>query len=194
MCFYVFANRVYVLRHTTPVCLSVSQQVLRSLVASLLLTQLNYGMRHTTMVGLPSSLNRLQSVMNIAERLVFSARKSEHITAPLRDLHWLGAWRLSAHCARLPLPAFLHCSVIPNLACELYCVADINSQWRLRSASTSTLDVPSTCHATIGDRVFDVAAALIEQSAARHRHIDITTRRHVTAEHVPIRRSSHCDI
>ena len=34
-------------------------------------------------------LQRLQSVFNAAARLVFSARKSEHITPLLRELHWL---------------------------------------------------------------------------------------------------------
>jgi len=34
-------------------------------------------------------LQRLQSVFNAAARLVFSARKSEHITSLLRELHWL---------------------------------------------------------------------------------------------------------
>ena len=34
-------------------------------------------------------LNRLQSVLNAAARLVYSRRSSEHITPLLRDLHWL---------------------------------------------------------------------------------------------------------
>jgi len=34
-------------------------------------------------------LRRLQSVLNAAARLVFSARKSEHITPLLCELHWL---------------------------------------------------------------------------------------------------------
>ena len=34
-------------------------------------------------------LQRLQSVMNAAARLVFSARRSEHTTPLLRELHWL---------------------------------------------------------------------------------------------------------
>ena len=34
-------------------------------------------------------LQRLQSVFNAAARLVFSARKSEHITPLLCELHWL---------------------------------------------------------------------------------------------------------
>jgi len=34
-------------------------------------------------------LDRLQSVLNAAARLVFSERRSERITPLLRDLHWL---------------------------------------------------------------------------------------------------------
>ena len=34
-------------------------------------------------------LDRLQSILNAAARLVFSARRSERITPLLRDLHWL---------------------------------------------------------------------------------------------------------
>ena len=34
-------------------------------------------------------LDRLQSILNAAARLVFSARRSEHISPLLRDLHWL---------------------------------------------------------------------------------------------------------
>jgi len=42
------------------------------------------------LAGLPGNqLDRLQSVMNAASRLVCFARKYENITPLLRDLHWL---------------------------------------------------------------------------------------------------------
>ena len=42
------------------------------------------------LAGLPSHLlNRLQSVLNAAARLVCRARKYDHVTHLLRDLHWL---------------------------------------------------------------------------------------------------------
>ena len=34
-------------------------------------------------------LSRLQSIMNAAARLIFYARRSEHVTPLLHDLHWL---------------------------------------------------------------------------------------------------------
>ena len=33
--------------------------------------------------------DRLQSVLNAAARLIFTARKTDHISPLLRDLHWL---------------------------------------------------------------------------------------------------------
>ena len=42
------------------------------------------------LAGLPSHLlNRLQSVLNAAARLVCRARKYDHVTHLFRDLHWL---------------------------------------------------------------------------------------------------------
>jgi len=57
-------------------------------VASLVFTRLDYG--NATLAGVASNqLDRLQSVMNAAARLVCSARKCDHITPLLHDLHWL---------------------------------------------------------------------------------------------------------
>jgi len=51
--------------------------------------------------------------------------------------------------------------ILRGMARELRRVADIDSRRRLRSASTSALEVPSTRHVTIGDRAFGVAAARV---------------------------------
>ena len=57
-------------------------------MVSLVLTRLDYG--NATQAGRTSNqLDRLQSVMNAAARLICSARKSDHITPLLRDLQWL---------------------------------------------------------------------------------------------------------
>jgi len=45
---------------------------------------------NATLAGVASNqLDRLQSVMNAAARLVCSARKCDHVTPLLQDLHWL---------------------------------------------------------------------------------------------------------
>jgi len=42
------------------------------------------------MTGVSSHLlSRLQSIMNVAARLIFYARRSNHITPLLHDIHWL---------------------------------------------------------------------------------------------------------
>jgi len=67
------------------------------------------------MAGAPDVLlRRFQSVLNAAVRLVFSARKFDHTTPLLCELHWLKVpervrFRL---CADLPLP-HQHCASLP---------------------------------------------------------------------------------
>jgi len=64
----------------------VSQPVLLSLVTSLIMTRLDYG--SATLAGLPGHLlDRLQSVLNAAARLVCCAQNYDHVTHLLRDLH-----------------------------------------------------------------------------------------------------------
>jgi len=89
-------------------------------------------------------LCRLQSVLNAAARLVFSARRSDHITPLLRELHWLKITQriqfrlcvLAYHC--------LHGISPPYLAETLHLTSDIEACHRLRSGSTSTVSVPAT--------------------------------------------------
>ena len=104
-------------------------------------------------------LDRLQSVLNAAARLIYGSRKYDHVTPLLRDLHWL---RVPERITfRLAVLAY-RCQnglAPPYLADELHRVADVESRRRLRSASTAALVVPVTAHSTIGDRAFPVAAA-----------------------------------
>jgi len=42
------------------------------------------------LAGLPANLlDRLQSVLNAAARLIYGRRKYDHVTLLLRELHWL---------------------------------------------------------------------------------------------------------
>ena len=138
----------------------VSRQVFQSLVVSLVLTRLDYGC--ATLAGFPDCLlDKLQSVMNAAAHLVCSARKFDHVTPLLRELHWLRvreriAFRLAVHAYRCQ-----HGLAPPYVAADIHRVAEVDSRRRLRSASTAELLVPSTEHSTIGDRAFPVAAAAV---------------------------------
>jgi len=104
-------------------------------------------------------LQRLQSVFNAAARLLFSARKSGHITPLLGELHWLKVPERIRF--RLCVPAY-RCLIgtAPSYLAEtLYSTADVGSRRHLRSASTSTLVIPSTRRTTLGDRAFPVTSA-----------------------------------
>jgi hypothetical protein len=124
----------------------------------MVLTRLDYG--SAALAGLPGQLlDKLQSVLNAAARLVCSARKYDHITPLLRDLHWLPyperiTFRLAVLAYRCQ-----HGLAPSYLSKDIQRVADIDSCRRLRSASTGKLKVPPTQRKTIGDRAFPVAAA-----------------------------------
>jgi hypothetical protein len=151
------------LRQIRSIRRSVTRPVLQSLVAALTLTRLDYGC--TTLAGLPArQLNRLQSVLNAAARLVYSARRSEHVTPLLRDLHWLRVPQRIEFRLAVLVHRCLTGTAPRYLACELQRVADIGSRRRLRSASTALLNVPRTTNKTIGDRAFPVAAAKVWNS------------------------------
>jgi len=149
-----------VLRQLRSIRRSVSPAVLQSLVASLVLSRLDYG--KATLYGLPGNqIDRMQSVMNAAARQVFSARKYEHVTPLLRDLHWLRVsdqieFKLSVlvfRCLDGIAPAYL--------SDELHRVPDSGTRRRLRSTSSPALVVPPMRRTTIGDRSFPVAGARV---------------------------------
>ena len=136
----------------------VSQPVVQSLVVSLVISRLDYG--SATLAGLPAcQLDRLQSVLNAAARLIHRSRKFDHVTPLLYDLHWLRVpERITFRSAVLAYQC--QNGLAPRyLADDLDPVADVESRRRLRSASTAALIVPVTARSTIGDRAFTVAAA-----------------------------------
>ena len=67
---------------------SLTRSTLLTLVHALVVTKVDYCSSILSSIS-GQLLQRLQSVFNAAARLVFSARKSEHITPLLRELHWL---------------------------------------------------------------------------------------------------------
>ena len=143
------------------VCHSVSKAVLLSLVTALVLSRVDFG--NATLAGLPAcQLCRLQSVLHATARIVFRARKFDHVTPLFRELHWL----------RIPerITFKLSCLVFRSLngTAPVYLADSINSINRatdvttrrsLRSSSSTAVVVPVTRCSTIGDRIFPVVAA-----------------------------------
>jgi len=109
----------------------------------------------TVLAGVSLSLtDRLQSVLNTAARLVFSARRSEHVAPLLRDLHWLKVPERIKFCLCVLTHWCLHGTVPPYLAETLQRTSDMSACRHLRSAVTPTLVIPSTRRSTLGDRSF----------------------------------------
>ena len=156
-----------VLRQFRSIRRSVSRPVLQSLVVSLVFSRLDYG--NATLIGIPQYLiQRLQSVMNAAARLVYSSSMFSHITSLLRQLHWLKAkQRIEIKVAVLVYKC-LQGSAPHYLADELCRTADIQGRSRLRSASSSQLVVRQTRRTTLGNRSFLVAGQRLWNTLPQH--------------------------
>jgi len=146
------------LRQISSIRHSLSRPALLTLIRALVISKLDYCC--SVLAGAPETLlHRLQSVLNAAARLVFSARKTEHTSLLLRELHWLKVperikfrlYVLTYRCPHGTAPSYLVETIQP--------VFGLAMQHHLRSADTSTLLVPTTCRSALGDRAFPAAAA-----------------------------------
>jgi len=134
---------------------SVTSATFQVLVVILVLSRLDYG--NTILVGLPAYLvRRLQSVLNVAARLIYGMRSTDHITDALACLHWLHVpERIDFKVAVLTYKV-IH-GTAPRYLGPLVPVANLPGRRTLRSGGTSRLIVPSVRRSTVGDRAFSVA-------------------------------------
>ena len=137
---------------------SLTRTTLLTLMHALVVTKVDYCSSVLSGFSL-QLLQRLQSVFNAAARLVFSTRKLEHITPLLHELHWLKVpERIQLWLCVLAYRCLI--GTAPSYLTEtLHLTADVGSCQRLRSASTSTLVIPTTRCTTLGDQAFTVTAA-----------------------------------
>jgi len=113
-------------------------------------------------------LRCLQSVLNAAARLVFSASKYRHASPLLLELHWLKVperikFRLCVlvyRCLNGSAPSYLAETICP--------VSSRSTRQRLRSASSSMVLIPLTRRSTLGDRAIPAAAAKAWNSLPDH--------------------------
>jgi hypothetical protein len=133
---------------------------MQSLVAALVLSRLDFG--NSTLAGISKQLiAKLQSVLNAAARLIFKARKYDHITPLLRELHWLSfPERINYKLAVLVFNC-LNGLAPSYLSNEFRRVSDTESRHHLHSASTTDVLVSRVQRSTIGGRAFPVAAAYV---------------------------------
>lgn len=150
----------YALRQLRSVRRSVPSDVFKSLVASLVLTRLDFG--DAKLAGISVKLiNRLQSVLNAAARTIVGLHRRDHISQTLADLHWLRmAERIDFKLA-ITVYRCLHDSAPIYLSRDICRTSSLASRSRLRSSSSSSLAVPLCRLSTVGDRAFAVAAAKV---------------------------------
>jgi hypothetical protein len=131
------------LRLIRSVSRSLSRHALVTLIRALVVSKVDYCI--TALVGASIHLlDRLQAVLNAAARLVLSARKFDHITPLLRDLHWLRVpERIQFRLCVLTFRC-LHGLGPSYLADSFIRAADVKSCRRLRSSTTKMLVVPPT--------------------------------------------------
>ena len=152
-------------KHVTDVCRSVyvgirrisnirrylTKDATKTIVRAFVLSKLDYC--NSLLSGCPNQLlNKLQKVQNSAARLVFKARKQEHIRPLLQKLHWLAVHsRIQYKISTLCYNSFSE--TYPLSLCELLTVYYPFRQ--LSSISDMrTFRIPLTKTKTFGEEAF----------------------------------------
>ena len=147
-----------VFRQFRSICCSLPRTALTTLVSSFTMSKVDYC--NVVLAGLPQrELDHVQSVVNMAARLSADARKYDHITPLLRDLHWLRVPErvkfklcvLMHHCLTGVAPRYLTELAVPVPG------VPSTARRRLHSVLSADLVMPFTRRSTIGDRSFTVA-------------------------------------
>jgi len=102
-------------------------------------------------------LDRVQSAVNAAARLTAGARKYDHVTPLLKDLHWLRVQQRVQYKLCVLVHPCLN-GTATRCMYDLTVSLGTTARRRLRSVSSADLVVPSTRRSTIGDRALAVAS------------------------------------
>jgi len=141
-----------ILRQIRCIRRSLPRSSLATLITAFILSKVDYC--NVALSSLPNrDLERVQSVINAAARPTTEARKYDHVTPLLKDLHWL---RLPERITCVLIYNCLH-GMAPHYLQDVIQPVAVTSRRRLRSTSSSALVVPATRRTTIGDRAFAVA-------------------------------------
>jgi len=113
---------------------------------------------NVVVAGLPQrDLDRIQSVLNAAARLTADARKFDHVTPLLVNLHWLRVPERIQYKLCVLVHRCLNGAATEYLSELIQPLSDVDSRRRLRSAFTAEVLVPATRRSTICDRALAVA-------------------------------------
>jgi len=119
--------------------------------------------------GLPTSLiRRLQSVQNATVRLIFSWRRSEHISPALISLHWLHIpERISFKLAVLTYRA-IHGTRPSYFQYRFTRIADMPQRRRLHLSGSDRLHVPIIRWSRVGSRTFTASGDAVWNDLPAH--------------------------
>ena len=135
----------------------ITKSACEKLVHALISSRLDYA--NSLLFGLPQQrLNWLQSMQNMAARLITGTGKFEHITPVLRALHWLPIKSRIEFKIIVLTFRILH-GMAPAYLNDLITVQKSNRS--LRSYSRSDLLIPKSRTKSYGDRSFSVSAPRI---------------------------------
>ena len=152
----VYRSRYNQLRQLRPVVRSLSPNAIKTLVQAFISCRLDYcnSLLYDISDGL---LKRLQSVQNAAARLVTGARRRDHITPVLRQLHWLPVRQQVAFKVAGLVHQSLAGAAPAYLADDCHLLSDAGRRpLRSHSNDIRRLLVPRT-HNKLGDRSFSAA-------------------------------------
>ena len=136
---------------------SLTPEAKMIVVNAFIMTKLDYG--NALLVGLPKHLIRkLQCIQNAAAWIVSGARKYDHITPVLKQLHWLPVAKRIDFKVLLLAYKCAH-GLAPNYLTELLEIQ--NPGKGLRSNRRLVFRVPKTQQVTYGDRAFCKAASTL---------------------------------
>ena len=154
-----------------------------SLVTAMVLARLDYGSITLNGITHQRLVNRLQSVLNAAARLVCNSRKYDRISPLLRDLHWLRVpERIKFRLAVLVFRCRNH-TAPEYLSRELQWAVDDESRRRLRSEAGCT---PNSTHNSRRQRLRRSRSSHMEQSASRRCRFTVAGNFQGAAENIPV--------
>ena len=152
-CFYQL-RRIKSVRRILPTSAAIQ------LVHSFVVSRVDYC--NSILSGDPAVLgDRIQSVLNVAARLIYERGRFDHVTDILRDwLHWLRVPQRIAFKSALIAYKAQHGLVPPYIARSCVLLSSLGTRYALRSATRNLMTVPRT-KTKFGERSFTVAGPLI---------------------------------
>jgi len=161
----------YQLRHLRSVQRSLALDAWRAIVTAFIISRLDYC--NALLYGVAKAeIQRLQTVMNAAARLVSGLGRYDHVTPVLRDtLHWLPIRQrvvfklavLAFNCVRGTCPSYFRGVCTP--------LTEVSGRLRLRSTQRGDLYVPATPQGP--NLVRAVSELLRRKHGTLHRYISV---------------------